>query len=91
MAKHEARRLGQVTVEMAVLITVAVVGFVIMAIYLQRAVHGTIRSNADSIGSQFSAYEPWTENTNSAQNSNETANNTVSNQSQDTSYSQTLK
>ncbi len=54
--RHER---GQVTVEMAVLFGFAVAGMVAMSIYLQRAVQGGMKSNADSLGTQFSIKDPW--------------------------------
>ena len=51
------RRNGQVTAEMAVLFTMVVAGIVFMGTYLQRAAQGGMKSNADSLGSQFSSSE----------------------------------
>lgn len=56
LRRHER---GQVTVEMAVLFGFAVAGMVAMSIYLQRAVQGGMKSNADSLGSQFSIQDGW--------------------------------
>lgn len=48
------RQRGQVTAEMAVLFTFVIAGIVFMGTYLQRAAQGGLKSNADSLGSQFS-------------------------------------
>jgi len=45
---------GQVTAETAVLFTFVIAGFVFMGVYLQRAAQGGVKSNADSLGQQFS-------------------------------------
>ena len=45
---------GQVTAETAVLFTFVIAGLVFMGTYLQRAASGGIKSNADSLGQQFS-------------------------------------
>jgi len=58
-------RRGQVTVEMAVLFAFVVAAFIFMAIYLQRAASGGVKSNSDSLGTQFSAHNPWTSTTQS--------------------------
>ncbi len=52
-------RSGQVTAEMAVLFTFVIAGFVFMGIYLQRAAQGGLKSNADSLGQQFSTNGGW--------------------------------
>src|SRR3989338_6254657 len=52
-------RRGQVTAEMAVLFTFVIAGFVFMGIYLQRAAQGGVKSNADSLGQQFSTQSQW--------------------------------
>ncbi|MBI3322002.1 MAG: hypothetical protein HYZ91_07040 [Candidatus Omnitrophica bacterium] len=59
------RSTGQVTVEVAVLFGFVVAGLVAMAVYLQRGVQGGVKSNADSLGTQFQANAPWTVNSNS--------------------------
>ncbi len=46
---------GQVTVEVAILFGFVVAALVAMALYLQRGVQGGMKSNSDSIGTQFSA------------------------------------
>ena len=45
---------GQMTAETAVLFTFVIAGFVFMGMYLQRAAQGGVKSNADSLGQQFS-------------------------------------
>lgn len=50
---------GQVTAEMAVLFTFVIAAFVFMGFYLQRAGQGGMKSNADSLGQQFSTTGPW--------------------------------
>lgn len=47
-------RKGQVTAETAVLFTFVITGLVFMGMYLQRATQGSMKSNTDGIGSQFS-------------------------------------
>jgi len=57
------RQRGQVTAEVAVLFTFVIAGIVFMGTYLQRAAQGGLKSNADSLGSQFSTSESqggWT-------------------------------
>lgn len=56
---------GQVTVETAVLFGFVVAGLVAMAVYLQRGVQGGMKSNADSIGTQFANNDPWESHTKS--------------------------
>lgn len=51
---------GQVTVEVAVLFGFVVAGLVAMALYLQRGTQGGMKSNADSLGTQFSSTSAWT-------------------------------
>ncbi len=83
----QKRSRGQVTVEAAVLFGTVVAGFIALAIYLQRAVQGGVKSNADSFGSQFSSNNQWNVRTDS--NTFETATTITSNQS--TNYSTDLK
>jgi len=45
---------GQVTAEMAVLFAFVIAGFIAAGFYLQRGIQGSTKSNADSVGSQFS-------------------------------------
>lgn len=59
MARNMQGRRGQVTVEMAVLFGFVVAGLVAMSIYFQRGVQGGVKSNADSIGTQFSSKDKW--------------------------------
>ena len=47
-------RRGQLTAELAVLFTFVIAAFVFAGFYLQRGVQGSMRSNADSLGQQFS-------------------------------------
>ena len=61
---------GQVTVETAVLYTCVIAGLVYMGVYLQRGVQGSVRGNADGIGSQLSTESKW--NSFSAQDTHET-------------------
>ena len=65
------RSKGQVTVEVAILFGFVVAALVAMAIYLQRGVQGGMKSNADSMGTQYSATTPWW--TNSKSHTDETA------------------
>lgn len=66
MVRRFANQRGQVTVEVAVLFGFVVAGLVALALYLQRSVQGGLRSNADSLGGQFSSAENWTSHTRSA-------------------------
>ena len=50
---------GQVTVEAAILFTFVIAALVGMAIYLQRGAQGGVKSNSDSLGTQFSAKSAW--------------------------------
>lgn len=59
MCIRPTRRRGQVTVEVAVLFAFVVAGLVAMAVYLQRGVQGSMKSNADGLGQQFSSADPW--------------------------------
>lgn len=45
---------GQVTAETAVLFAFVIGGFVAVGFYLQRGVQGSTKTNADSVGSQYS-------------------------------------
>lgn len=90
MLKGAKRQQGQVTVEMAVLFGVVVAALVALSIYFQRGVQGGVRSNADSIGSQFSATGAWNQTTNTNQTTNETATQVTTTQDQDLSYSQSM-
>ena len=47
-------RVGQVTVEVAVLFTFVVGALIFMGFYVQRAVQGAMKGNSDSFGQQFS-------------------------------------
>ena len=66
MVRAFMKQRGQVTVEVAVLFGFVVAGLVALALYLQRSVQGGLRSNADSLGGQFSSGEAWTSYTRSA-------------------------
>ena len=81
MARILGRTRGQVTVEVAVLFGFVVAGIVGLAVYLQRGVQGGMKSNADSIGQQFSSANNW--ETHSRSNSQETRNDTKSSQTSD--------
>ena len=59
MVRAFMKQRGQVTVEVAVLFGFVVAGLVALALYLQRSVQGGLRSNADSLGGQFSSNEGW--------------------------------
>ncbi len=78
MRRRATRTQGQVTVEVAILFGFVVAALVAMAIYLQRAVQGGMKSNSDSFGTQFKTGQAWTSNTSS--NTFETANTITSNQ-----------
>ena len=70
--KHQR---GQVTAEMAVLFTFVIAGIVFMGTYLQRAAQGGLKSNADSLGSQFTTSENdggWTSYTEQQSRTNTT-------------------
>ncbi len=75
MLKRLQKRKGQVTVETAVLFGTVVAGLIALAVYLQRAVQGGVKSNADSFGTQFAANTNWSVITDS--NSTEVAGNIV--------------
>lgn len=45
---------GQVTIEAAILWTFVIAAFVFLGVYVQRAAQGGLKSNADSLGGQFS-------------------------------------
>ena len=66
MVRGFMKQRGQVTVEVAVLFGFVVAGLVALALYLQRGVQGGLKSNADSLGGQFSAAESWNSYTRSA-------------------------
>lgn len=80
-------RRGQVTVEAAILFTFVIAALVAMAIYLQRGAQGGVKSNADSLGTQFSATQPWS----STSKSNTVENQTTVTTNQNTGYSQTVQ
>lgn len=77
---------GQVTVEVAILFLFVVAALVAMGLYLQRAAAGGVKSNADSLGTQFSAVKPWTSTT----TSKTTENKAIIDTTQDTKYNQTV-
>ena len=60
MVRGCRKQRGQVTVEVAVLFGFVVAGLVALALYLQRSVQGGLKSNAESLGGQFSAADTWT-------------------------------
>ena len=66
MRRHIRYSKGQVTVEVAILFGVVVAALVALAIYIQRAVQGGLKGNADSFGSQFSSTEAWDSHSRSA-------------------------
>lgn len=70
---------GQVTLEVAILFGFVVAALVAMAIYLQRGVQGGVKSNADSLGTQFSANTKWEFHSKSNTNENETEVSTAQN------------
>lgn len=80
-------RRGQVTVEAAILFTFVIAALVALAVYLQRGAQGGVRSNADSLGTQFSATQPWSSSSTSVTNEDPT---TVTS-TQSSGYSQTLQ
>ena len=88
MGRRAMQRRGQSTVELAALMVCAVLAIVALAIYYQRAVQGSVKSSADSVGSQFSSTAPWNLNTNSTSTSRETRDTVTTTQSQDSNYSQ---
>ena len=77
---------GQVTVEAAILFTFVIAALVAMAIYLQRGAQGGVKSNADSLGTQFSAKEAW----NSTSKSKTHEDQATVKSDQDTKYNQAL-
>ena len=87
MLMRATHRRGQVTVEAAILFTFVIAALVAMSIYLQRGVQGGAKSNADSLGTQFSATQPWS----STATSNTTENQTTVTSTQNTGYSQTVQ
>ena len=50
---------GMATVEVAVLCGVVVAALVALAFYVQRAMAGGLKGNADSLGTQFSTRDDW--------------------------------
>ena len=54
------RSRGQVTLELALLFAALAAGFIALALYVQRGWQGYLKSNADSVGQQFSANNTWT-------------------------------
>ena len=86
MARSRMGRRGQYTVEIALLMMCVVAALVAMAVYYQRAAQGGVRSNADSLGQQFSATKGFTVTSNS--NTVETKTNITS--KQNSNYNQTF-
>ena len=78
---------GQVTVEMAVLFTCVVGALIWLSFYVQRAAQGNIKSNADSLGTQYSMNSGWSSH--SEQLSAETATNARSGSCSDTTHNLT--
>jgi uncharacterized protein (UPF0333 family) len=91
MLKGTLRQRGQVTAEVAVLFGVVIAAFVAMAIYLQRSGQGYIKSNAESLGTQFSATSPWSETRTSTQSTTEDPVTINTSQTQKIGYSQTMQ
>ncbi len=87
MWTRRRRSKGQVTVEVAVLFGFVVAGLVAMAVYLQRGVQGGVKSNADSLGTQFQANAGWTVNSKSDTTETKTSVTT----DQKTDYKQTVQ
>ena len=56
---HQRVRHGQVTVEMAVLFICIIGALVWLSFYVQRAMQGTVKGNADGLGQQFSTRSEW--------------------------------
>ncbi len=65
---------GQVTIEAAILWTFVIAAFVFLGVYVQRAAQGGLKSNADSLGGQFSGVTGFS--TYSKSITNETVKNT---------------
>ena len=80
------KRRGQVTTELAVLFTFVIAAFVFMGFYLQRAGQGGMKSNADSLGQQFSTEAGWNSQVDTNSNSTSTTTTTDSN----SNYSHTI-
>jgi hypothetical protein len=74
--RYQNRR-GQVTVETAVMFTFVVAAFVFMGFYLQRAAQGGVKSNADSLGQQFSLQEGYRSFSRSLSRENQTASDSI--------------
>lgn len=83
-------RSGQVTVEVAVLMSVTIAAIVGMAVYLQRGIQGGIKSNADSLGTQFSVADGWSQTATTHQNTTENRTTITTDQNQTTNYNQSL-
>lgn len=66
-------RRGQVTVEAALLWTFVIAAFVFLGFYLQRAAQGGLKSNADGLGTQFSATSGFSTHSNSKTHETATA------------------
>lgn len=84
-------RSGQVTVEVAVLMSVTVAAIVGMAVYLQRGIQGGMKSNADSLGTQFSVTDGWKQTTTTKQGTTENRTTITTDQDQTANYNQSLR
>ena len=87
---HVRTRRGQSSLEIAILFVVVVAAFIAMSLYLQRGAQGGMKSNADSLGTQFSANAGWGYSSNSNSATNETATGVTSNQTSTSNYNQTM-
>jgi hypothetical protein len=88
MLRRIAKSKGQVTVEVAVLFSAVVAALVLMGIYLQRAAQGGVKSNADSLGTQFSSQTGWSTSSISNSWSHDTRNQIESNQLSNSTFNQ---
>ena len=60
--RQSAALKGQTTVELVILVGVAVGALAVMMVYVQRAYQGYLRGNAFTQGQQFDPTQPYTEN-----------------------------
>jgi len=88
--KHVRTRRGQSSLEIAILFVVVVAAFVAMSLYLQRGAAGGMKSNADSLGTQFSSNAGWGYNSSSTSSTSETGTGVTSNQNSTSAYNQTM-
>ena len=85
------KRRGQVTVELAVLFTFVIGALVFMGFYLQRGAQGQVKSNADSLGQQFSLSGAWNSKVTQTSSQISASNKVTTTSTSNSTYTHTVK